>query len=167
MLRNLLCIFLFVSAGLAAAHGESQGAKQAVANPSAADETAFGRAGDARKVTRTIRVQMSDRMRFSPALIDLRQNETVRFVVKNTGKLLHEMVLGRSEDLKAHAELMRKHLGMEHDEQHMAHVPPGKSRSIVWQFTQTGTFSYGCLVPGHFEAGMVGQIRVIAKGDRK
>jgi uncharacterized cupredoxin-like copper-binding protein len=160
MLRILLCIVCFASAGMAAADGESQGARQAAANPSAAGETAFGRAGDARKVTRTIRVEMSDKMRFSPSLIDLRQLETVRFVVRNSGKVPHEMVLGTMDDLKAHAELMRKHLEMEHDEQHMAHVPPGKSRTIVWQFTQAGTFHYGCLVAGHFDAGMVGKIVV-------
>jgi uncharacterized cupredoxin-like copper-binding protein len=63
-------------------------------------------------------------------------------------------------DLKAHAELMRKHPGMEHDEPHMAHVAPGKSGEIGWQFTRVGKFYYGCLIPGHFEAGMVGKVTV-------
>jgi uncharacterized cupredoxin-like copper-binding protein len=166
MTRILLGIFLAAFAGLSAAHGDSHASKPK-ASPTAAEDTAFGRAGDARKVTRTIRVEMSDRMRFSPALIDLRQDETVRFVVKNSGKAMHEMVLGTMGDLKQHSEMMKKHPGMEHDELYMAHVPPGKSRSIVWQFTRAGSFHYGCLVPGHFEAGMVGQIRVLAKGDRK
>jgi len=49
---------------------------------------------------------------------------------------------------------------MEHDEPYMAHVAPGKTERIVWRFTKPGEFHYGCLVPGHFEAGMVGKIVV-------
>ncbi|MDW8468952.1 MAG: plastocyanin/azurin family copper-binding protein [Burkholderiales bacterium] len=73
---------------------------------------------------------------------------------------MHEMVLGTLEELKAHAELMRKHPAMEHDEPWMAHVAPGKSATLHWQFTRAGEFHYGCLIPGHFEAGMVGRITV-------
>ncbi|TSE28345.1 hypothetical protein Tther_02140 [Tepidimonas thermarum] len=39
---------------------------------------------------------------------------------------MHEIVIGTPEELAAHAELMKKHPGMEHDEPHMAHVPPGR-----------------------------------------
>ena len=43
--------------------------------------------------------------------------------------------------------------------------PPGGAvglagRAVDWQFTKTGSFSYGCLIPGHFEAGMIGSITV-------
>ena len=84
--------------------------------------------------------------------------ETIRFEVKNSGKTMHEMVLGTMQDLTEHAELMRKHPGMEHDEPYMAHVPPGKTERMVWHFTKSGEFYYGCLIPGHFEAGMVGKV---------
>jgi uncharacterized cupredoxin-like copper-binding protein len=73
---------------------------------------------------------------------------------------MHEMVLGRMEDLKAHAAAMRKHPGMAHDKPYMAHVAPGKSGEIGWQFSQAGEFYYACLVPGHFEAGMLGKVNV-------
>jgi uncharacterized cupredoxin-like copper-binding protein len=76
---------------------------------------------------------------------------------------MHEMVLGTMEDLKEHAELMRKNPGMEHGDPYMAHVAPGKTETMVWQFTKPGEFHYGCLVPGHFEAGMVGNVHVAAK----
>ncbi len=92
----------------------------------------------------------------------VKQGDTVRFVARNKGKVLHEMVLGTMDELKEHAELMRKHPGMEHDEPYMAHVAPGKTERIVWQFTKAGEFYYGCLVPGHFEAGMIGKIVVSA-----
>ena len=38
---------------------------------------------------------MTDNMRFTPDRIQVRQGETVRFVVRNEGKMLHEMVIGR------------------------------------------------------------------------
>ena len=126
-------------------------------------ETGFGRTGDARKAVRTIRVDMSDRMRFSPDAIELKQGDTVRFLVKNSGKTMHEMVLGTLRELKDHAELMKKHPGMEHDEPYMAHVGPGKTAEIVWQFTKAGEFYFGCLIPGHFEAGMVGRVTVVSR----
>jgi uncharacterized cupredoxin-like copper-binding protein len=103
---------------------------------------------------------MADTMRFSPMEISVKRGETVRLVAKNTGKVMHEMVLGTMQELKEHSELMRKHPGMEHDEPHMAHVKPGKSAPVVWEFTKAGEFYYGCLMPGHFEAGMVGKITV-------
>jgi uncharacterized cupredoxin-like copper-binding protein len=67
------------------------------------------------------------------------------------------------KDLKEHAELMRKNPGMEHDEPYMAHVAPGKTETIAWTFTKAGDFNYGCLVAGHFEAGMLGKLTVAAK----
>jgi uncharacterized cupredoxin-like copper-binding protein len=145
----------------ARAHGEPH-AKTPAAAPEMV-ETDFGRTGDPKRVNRTIWIAMSDAMRFAPAKLEVKQGETIRFVVKNGGQTLHEMVLGTLSDLKAHAEQMRKHPGMEHDEPYMAHVAPGKSAVIVWQFTRAGEFHYGCLVPGHFEAGMVGSIKVIGK----
>lgn len=123
-------------------------------------ETAFGRTGDPKKVTRTIAVTMRDTMRFEPSQITVREGDTVRLVVRNAGKVLHELVIGTDKELAEHAEWMRKHPGMEHDEPYMAHVSSGRKGEIVWQFTTPGTFKFACLIPGHFEAGMVGTIRV-------
>ena len=144
---------------LAMAHDKSP-QKKAEKKPISTEEKAFGREGDPGKATRTIKVDMSDKMRFTPAELTIKQGETVRFEVKNSGKTMHEMVLGTMKELKEHAELMKKHPGMEHDEPYMAHVAPGKTERIVWQFTKPGEFYYGCLIPGHFEAGMVGKVIV-------
>jgi uncharacterized cupredoxin-like copper-binding protein len=73
---------------------------------------------------------------------------------------MHEMVIGTRAALEAHAELMRKHPGMEHGEPYMAHVAPGRMETLAWIFDKPGTFMYGCLVPGHWEAGMRGTIVV-------
>jgi uncharacterized cupredoxin-like copper-binding protein len=51
---------------------------------------------------------------------------------------------------------------VEHADSHMVYVAPGKTEEIVWQFTTAGQFNYGCLIPGHFDTGMVGKIIVVA-----
>jgi uncharacterized cupredoxin-like copper-binding protein len=160
-------------------HGESAHGKAKAVDHAKAQETPFGRAGNPKAAKRTIRIDMHDNMRFvaavpgttsdaraampphaMPADIVVRRGETVRFLVRNEGKVMHEMVIGTMKELKEHAELMKKHPGMEHDEPYMAHVAPGKEGEIVWQFTRPGEFHYACLLPGHMEAGMIAKITV-------
>ena len=142
-------------------HGNARAARSGDA-----EETNFGRPADPKEATRTIRIDMSDKMRFSPAVLKLAQGETIRFIVRNSGKGPHEMVLGTEQELEEHAAVMRRFPGMEHDEAHMLRVKPGESRSLTWQFSQAGEFRFGCLIPGHFEAGMVGRISVVAQQER-
>ncbi len=119
-----------------------------------------GKPGDPAKVDRTIEVVMDDSMRFTPANIAVKKGETIRFFVKNTGKVPHEMVIGSMKELKAHAEMMRKMPQMQHAEPNMVTLQPGQRGELVWQFDQPGTVDFACLVPGHMEAGMVGKIVV-------
>jgi uncharacterized cupredoxin-like copper-binding protein len=143
----------------AMAHGDEHAAPRKF-DASQIEATPFGQEGDPAKVTRTIKVGMDDKMRFLPGSIAVKRGETVKFVVRNDGRVLHEMVLGTPAALKEHAELMRKFPTMEHADANMAHVMPGKKGEIVWQFTQAGDFQFACLQPGHFEAGMVGKVVV-------
>lgn len=128
-----------------------------------AEQKEFGIAGDPKKVSRTIKFEAHDAMRFSPSEIRVKQGETIRFVVENSEKLLHEMVIGTITELKEHSDLMKKFPNMEHEEPHMVHVAPGKTGEIIWTFNRPGTFNFACLIAGHFEAGMVGKIIVAAK----
>jgi uncharacterized cupredoxin-like copper-binding protein len=121
---------------------------------------AIGRPGDAKKVTRTVELTMTDQMRFEPAAVLVKQGETIRFVVHNKGEMKHELVLGTDADLKQHAAMMQKFPEMEHDDPHAITVEPGKTGELVWQFTRPGNLRFGCLVPGHYEAGMVGRLTV-------
>jgi uncharacterized cupredoxin-like copper-binding protein len=148
-----------LSAGLANAHDDKHAARETI-DYSKAEEMPFGIAADPKRTSRTVHIEMDDAMRFSPAELKVRRGDRVRFVITNKGKQMHEMVLGTLDDLKQHSELMKKHPGMEHDEAHMVHVAPGKTDKMGWRFTRAGTFYYGCLVPGHFEAGMIGKIVV-------
>lgn len=124
---------------------------------------AIGQAGKAANVKRTITVDMTDAMRFKPASITVKQGETVRFIVKNSGKLKHEMVLGTEKELKEHYELMKKNPEMEHADDNQVTVAPGKKGEIIWQFTKAGKVSFACLQPGHYDAGMKGAVTVSGK----
>lgn len=146
---------------------QAHGTQAAPADMASVEQKPFGIAGDPRKATRTIKVSMSDRMRFTPNSITVRQGETVKFVVTNRGKVLHEMVIGTMADFKEHAALMKKFPGMEHDEPHMAHVRPGKTGEIAWTFNEPGHFNFACLIAGHFESGMQGKITVLPAKDSK
>ena len=159
-LLTAACITATLAAAPVWAHGDPHAPKSAKPGTISSEEKSFGKAGDPKKVVRTINVDMSDKMRFTPAALTIKQGETVKFVVKNSGKTMHEFVLGTLPELKEHAEQMKKFPNMEHDEPYMAHVPPGKTETIVWQFSKGGEFHFGCLLPGHFEAGMVGKINV-------
>lgn len=159
VLATIAGVMLAISTLPAAAHGDARHEKKA-SRPISTEEKPFGREGDPKKVSRTVNVDMSDQMRFTPTELTIKQGETIRFRVKNSGKVMHEMVLGTEEELRKHAETMRKFPGMEHEEPYMAHVAPGKRETMAWTFDKAGTFMYGCLVPGHWEAGMKGTIVV-------
>lgn len=143
------------------AHGDASHAPMAHAySPSGVVDTGFGRQGDPNKVARTITVDMTDDMRFTPDVLKVRRGETVRLDVVNKGGVLHEFVLGTPADIQAHWEAMKKHPGMAHDQPQSAHVDAGSRGEVVWQFTRAGVFQFACLLPGHFEAGMVGKVVV-------
>jgi uncharacterized cupredoxin-like copper-binding protein len=157
---SLIVLGLALCAG-AWAHGDATHGKPAEATRK--EQKDWGIAGDPKSARRTVGVSMSDAMRFSPAAITVRRGETVRFVFRNDGQLLHEFVIGTKAELEAHAALMAKFPDMEHDEPYMAHVPPGRTGEIVWTFNRPGRFEFACLIAGHFQAGMVGTITVTPK----
>lgn len=142
------------------AHGNEDHAKKA--GPVKKEQKAWGIAGDAKTVNRTITFAMTDDMRFTPDKIDVRQGETLKFVIKNGGKVMHEMVIGTRKDLDEHAALMQKFPTMEHEEPYMAHVGPGKTGEIIWTFNKPGNFDFACLIAGHYQGGMLGKVTVAA-----
>ena len=145
----------------ARAHEATHDKKTAVAVKK--EQKPWGIAGDASAVKRTVNIAMSDNMRFTPDKIEVRQGETIKIVLKNQGKMLHEMVIGTKRELDEHAALMLKFPGMEHDEPYMVHVPVGKSGEIIWTFNRAGDFDFACLIAGHYQGGMFGKIIVAAK----
>ena len=123
-------------------------------------DDAIGKPGIASKATRTVNIDMTDGMRFNPSSIDVKQGETVRFVLTNSGKLKHELVLGTEKALKEHYEAMKKAPEMEHADPNMVTLAAGKTGEVVWQFTKSGKVDFACLQPGHYDAGMKGAVNV-------
>jgi uncharacterized cupredoxin-like copper-binding protein len=158
--RGALAAALLAAPVVASAHGDTGHEKPT--GPVIREQKPWGIAGDTKAVSRTIEVTMTDNMRFVPDSIEVRQGETLRLVHRNRGKLMHEFVLGTRKELDEHAALMKRFPTMEHDEPYMVHVAPGKTGEIVWTFNRAGEFDFACLIPGHYDAGMVGKIKVIA-----
>ena len=161
--RKLLTAISAISAIFLAMSGMSAVAAGKHAGGHGHDSEAIGKPGVAAKVTRTVRIDMKDDMRFHASDIVAKRGETIRFIVKNSGQLKHEMVLGTDKELKEHYEVMKKNPEMEHDDPNMVTVAPGKSGEIVWQFTQAGKVDFACLQPGHYDAGMKGVVNVAKK----
>ena len=119
---------------------------------------AAGEPGDPKKPSRTIEVGMSE-MAYAPARIEVKRGEQIRFVIRNIGADDHEFLLATTEENLKHGEAMNNP-HMEHAEPNGVRLAPKKSAEILWKFTRAGTFEYSCLIPGHREAGMIGQILV-------
>jgi len=160
VLAGAVGVALLSTGALASGSGKhSHGAKSETGHHHHA-ATEIGAPGDPKKVVRTFRIDMGDDMKFRPAAFTVRQGETVRFTVKNSGKLKHELVLGTREELEAHAKEMEKNPDMEHDDPNAVHVEPGKTATLVWRFTKPGDVPFACLIPGHMQGGMVGKVIV-------
>jgi len=163
--RSLLVASLVFAAGSIWAHSDDgHGKKTASVKKEQKD---WGIAGDAKAARRTIEFKMTDKMRFAPDSIEVKQGETVKFILRNDGRQMHEFVLGTKKDLDEHAALMMKFPNMEHDEPYMAHVAPGKTGEVVWTFNRAGDFDFACLIAGHYQAGMIGKVKVVATASTK
>jgi len=147
---------------------------------------AIGTPGRPAQVSRTVEVSMNDSY-FEPESIRVEAGETVRFVIRNEGELVHEFNIGTPEMHAAHQEemlammrhgvlladridheRMRKDMGggqtmmhaMRHDDPNSVLLEPGQSGELVWRFATGGDLEFACNVPGHYAAGMVGAFRV-------
>jgi uncharacterized cupredoxin-like copper-binding protein len=118
-----------------------------------------GEPGDPNKPARTIEIALSE-MSYEPSKIDVKRGEQIRFVLRNVGREDHEFLLATTKENLAHAEVMKKHPHMEHDDPNGARLAPNQTAEIVWKFTKSGTFEFSCLIPDHRDYGMVGHVTV-------
>jgi uncharacterized cupredoxin-like copper-binding protein len=120
---------------------------------------AAGEPGNPKQPSRTIEVEMSE-MEYTPSRIEVKRGEQIRFVIRNVGKEDHEFLLATTEENLKHAEDMKKHPHMQHDDPNGVRLAPKKSAEIIWKFTKAGTFEYSCLIPDHRDYGMIGRVTV-------
>lgn len=150
----LQCIFFLAVTGVAFASGDHPGGH------GHGHDDGVGNPGQKANVNRTVHIDMSDEMRFVPDHLTVKQGETIRFLLKNTGEIDHEFVLGSEDALREHYEMMKKFPGMEHEDPNQVRVFPGQVGEVIWQFTKSGKIDFGCLISGHFGAGMKGAVVV-------
>jgi len=122
-----------------------------------------GEPGDPKQPARTIKVSMQEqgkKMLYEPARIVVRKGEQIRFVLFNDGIENHEFVLATVKENLKHAAAMKKNPHMAHHDPNAITLAPLNGGELLWKFNKAGTFEYGCLIPGHREAGMHGTIVV-------
>ena len=144
--------------------------------------TKIGEPGDPAEATRSIVIDMLDNS-FTPTRVDIRKGETVRFILRNVGEAVHEFNIGTAQMHVAHRKEMlmmmesgvlevdrvnRQRMKMDtgggramtHDDPNSKLLEPGKSAEIVWKFSSDAKLEFACNVPGHYESGMKGHIRI-------
>lgn len=153
----------------------------AFADPGHGNNT--GNVGKAADVNREIDVEMGEMFFKTSAPMKFKAGETVKFVVVNTGKLIHEFNIGDLKGHKAHEKEMRKMMrkkmvtmtsinhdkmkaaGMMHDDPNSVLLEPGQEAEVIWQFTEDADgVLIACNVPGHRQGGMVAEVTVIGTG---
>jgi uncharacterized cupredoxin-like copper-binding protein len=122
-----------------------------------------GEPGNPKKPARAVKVSMEERgkkMFFTPSHVVVHKGEQIRFELFNDGTERHEFVLATVKENLAHAAAMKKNPHMAHHDPNAITLTPFTGGTLLWKFTRRGTFEYGCLIPGHREAGMHGTVVV-------
>lgn len=119
-----------------------------------------GQPGDPGAVEQTIAISATD-VKFSPTMLIVRSGETVKFVITNYGKLPHEFMIGDKAEQQEHEKEMQSMQGMGHADSNAVSIGPGETKVLVWKFGKDAVLEFGCHVPGHYAAGMLGTIHVV------
>ena len=143
----------------------------------------IGEKGNIAEVTRTITVKMYDNY-FEPAQINIKKDETIKFIVLNVGELVHEFNIATKEmhikhqpemmmmveneillidriDKEKMKEMAKKNKSMAHSHSNSLLLSPGEKGELVWKFSNKSKLEAACNVPGHYEAGMIAKINEI------
>ena len=122
----------------------------------------FGEPAAATDSDRTIEIIATDDFRFDPAELAVEAGETITFRVINRGALPHEFTLGDEATQAEHEAEMAEMEGMTMatDEPNSIGLAAGATKELTWRFTAPGTVLIGCHTPGHYAAGMRGEVTV-------
>ena len=115
--------------------------------------------GNPADVKRVVRIEARDTA-FNLKSIQVREGETIRFVITNKGELVHEFGIASTKEHKEHRAMMQQMPGMMHDDPNLVTIKPGESKELVWKFGKDTDVEFACDIPGHAEQGMKGVIHV-------
>lgn len=128
------------------------------------DVMEIGKPGTKAAAKRTVTISMKEKddgaMVFEPAVLKVKEGETIRLKFQNMGETDHEFVMDRHKGIQEHKALMQKFPEMEHADLNSIRLAAGGNGEIIWTFAKAGEFGFACLIPGHYESGMKGEITV-------
>jgi len=125
-------------------------------------KAATAQPGDAAKAVRTIDLKATDDLKFDPATVSVKRGETVAFQVSNPTKVEHEFEVGDTAFQQRHDDEMKAMgpgMNMADDATGVS-LKAGETKTIAFTFPTAGTLVYGCHEPGHYPAGMKGDIKI-------
>jgi uncharacterized cupredoxin-like copper-binding protein len=154
------------------------GASAAFADPEHADSPNIGQAGDVTHIDQVIEVDMGE-MYFTPSEYTFERGETVKFLLTNSGRAVHEFAIGTEDMQNAHEQEMRVMLregmmttrvlrhdrmleaGMMHVDANARLLAPEETAELVWTFSgEQDELIIACNVPGHRAAGMEAMAKI-------
>jgi len=100
---------------------------------------------------RIIRVIAGPGLEFSPATIAVALGETVTFEVTTMGSSVHEFMVGPADAVAADLDGTPE----------VADIRMGQTKALTYAFAGSGPYAFACHAPGHYEAGMKGEITVV------
>ncbi|PHS78938.1 MAG: copper-binding protein [Rhodospirillaceae bacterium] len=156
---------VFVSITLGAAQAaetmKMQGGMQGDVGMQAEEELTFGEPAMASQVDRTITVTLED-IAYDLKHLDIKNGETIRFIIANKDEVEHEFTLGTAEnqalDRAKMAQQAEMGMSMEMHEPNSISVADLQTKELIWKFKGPEKIEFACNVPGHYEAGMKGDI---------
>jgi len=142
----------------------------------------IGSVGDAKDVTRIIKVIMYDN-RYEPNLFKIKAGETIKFEIENAGDLVHEfniankmmhlkhqpemekmveneILLADSIDKKKMEQMSKIDKTMAHSHNNSILLEPKQKGNIIWKFDNAVNIEIACNVPGHYQAGMIAKVNI-------
>ncbi len=113
-----------------------------------------GAGGQGRERTVELTVRHS---RFSLEELQVRPGETIRFVLRNTDPIPHELIVGNESVQAIHEAGTEAHHA---DRPGEVSVAPGATAVTTYRFGSAGRLLFGCHLPGHWAYGMKGTITI-------
>ena len=95
--------------------------------------------------------------KFVPSQIEVQQGSVVTFVIENRDPIAHEFILGDEALQRVHETGTEKHHGARPGE---VSVPAGTTRKTTYTFTTGEDLTFACHLPGHYDYGMRGAVKV-------
>ena len=140
----------------------------------------IGEKGDSKNIDRTIEIKMYDNY-YEPNLIKVKKGETIKFIVRNLGEMVHEYNIATKEMHIKHQPEMQKLVdhgilmvdkidkekmkkmskidhSMSHSHSNSVLLEPNTKGELIWKFTTDSNLEVACNIPGHYELGMIAKI---------